>query len=235
MNCEEARPWLTAYLDDELDAAGTVGIEKHLAECPDCRRVHEEGLALRSAIRGAGLYYDPPAGLARKVRPTVRPSMSWPNWTWAAVGAVAAALVMGLVMRTDPQNRIAEDVLASHVRSLQAGHLVDVESTDKHTVKPWFQGKLDFSPPVPDMAELVGGRLDYVNGRPVAALVYKRREHRINVFVWPENGSEAPSTQTLQGYQIVHWNEHGMAWWAVSDMGDLAEFGKQLETSDKPQ
>jgi anti-sigma factor RsiW len=242
MNCEEMRTWLAAHLDEELDVVESLKVERHLSECADCRRDLEEGLVLRNALRDGELYHLPPAGLEQKLRKAVRQSAGagtpwWPvrlDWRLAAAGALAcAALVMALWLRPNGEQGIAADVLASHVRSLQADHLVDVASSDRHTVKPWFQGKLDFSPPVPDLPELVGGRLDYIGGRAVASLVYQRRQHRINVFVWPGNGNTQPAMQSENGYQIVRWRGAGMEWWAVSDLNgaELTEFAKGLAAS----
>jgi anti-sigma factor RsiW len=242
MNCDEARSWLTAYLDEELDVARSMEMERHLAECAGCRREHQEALLLRESMREASLYYEPPATLARKLRTVVHESASaqmgwrpvWMRWEWAAAGALAlATLVLVVRMRPQAEERIAAEVVASHVRSLQAAHLVDVASSDRHTVKPWFQGKLDFAPPVPNLPELVGGRLDYIAGRPVAALVYQRREHRINVFVWPATGKAEELSQSVNGYQLVHWRAAGMDWWAVSDMNgpELGEFARTMAAS----
>jgi anti-sigma factor RsiW len=237
MNCDEARTYLTAHLDGELDVVGSTGMERHLAECAACRRLHEEGLALRGVLRGAELYWEPPAALAKKVEASVRAAAkqesrpSWFAWRWTAAGALAVAgLLVGVRMLPVADRRIEAEVVASHVRSLQADHLMDVASSDRHTVKPWFQGKLDYSPPVPDLTELAGGRLDYVNGRPVAALVYRRRQHRINVFVWPGSGSGRMERLEAQGYQIVHWNGEGMTWWAISDLNaaELMEFSREM-------
>ena len=139
-------------------------------------------------------------------------------------------------LRSSHQQLIANAVLTGHIRSLQAEHLVDVPSSDRHTVKPWFQGKLDFSPPVADLSELgwtlVGGRLDYVDGRPVAVLVYQRRMHNINVFLWPNHGSpdDTIRQEDAQGYQILHWNGAETTYWVVSDLNkaELLELARAL-------
>jgi anti-sigma factor RsiW len=163
--------------------------------------------------------------------------MRW-QFSWAWVGLAAAAAMAALVVwRFDPAvsrpsqgDLLAQEVLASHVRSLMADHLTDVPSSDQHTVKPWFNGKLDFSPPVMYLSgagfPLVGGRLDYVEDRPVAALVYQRRKHFINLFIWPSYSGSGPRTVMRQGYNLLHWAQNGMAYWAVSDLNciELKEF-----------
>ena len=133
---------------------------------------------------------------------------------------------------------VVAEVVNAHVRSLQAEHLFDVQSTDQHTVKPWFLGKLDFAPPVADLAAmgfpLVGGRLDYVSGRPVAALVYQRQKHSINVFVWPASETSGPDTaRSVRGFHVHHWIRDGMSFWVVSDLNDaeLSEFARALQSS----
>lgn len=169
----------------------------------------------------------------------------WGRWIPLAA-ATAFALAAYFVVRVEtprrpsPEQLLTQDVVASHIRSLMPNHLTDVASTDQHTVKPWFDGRLDFSPPVVDLASegfpLVGGRLDYLAGRPVAALVYGRRKHLINVFVWPSNESRRDSVSpqnvaAIQGYNVVHWTKSGMAWWAVSDVNskELEEFARLLQ------
>ena len=161
---------------------------------------------------------------------------------WFAIAAsvlLAASITWNAAgFRHAQREVIAQTLIASHIRSLMASHLLDVASTDQHTVKPWFDAKLDFSPPVEDLANdgspLVGGRLDYLEGREVAALVYQRREHMINVFVWPNpTGSKAiQAIESRQGYNIMRWSHGGFQCWAVSDVApsDLAEFVRLLET-----
>jgi anti-sigma factor RsiW len=235
MTCDEAHIYLSAHLDDELDVAASLEMERHLAGCANCRREHAANLALREAIRGADLYYEPPPHLAKKIRAAVAPPTRF-AWRWPAVAALAAAAALLAIiwLRPASEPRLVAEVVAGHVRSLQAGHLVDVPSSDRHTVKPWFQGKLDFSPPVPDIPELVGGRLDYINGRPVAALVYQRRRHQINVFVWPSPATAPLTLQSASGYQTVHWYAAGMEWWAVSDMNgpELVDFAKSITSHE---
>jgi anti-sigma factor RsiW len=162
----------------------------------------------------------------------------WWQVSWVRAGVAAALAMAALVIwqlgpsasRPSQNDFVAQEVLASHVRSLMANHLTDVPSSDQHTVKPWFNGKLDFSPPVKDLAgegyPLVGGRLDYLDDRPVAALVYQRRKHFINLFIWPSTSDSGPKTVMRQGYNLFHWTQSGMTYWAVSDLNDteLQEF-----------
>ena len=151
----------------------------------------------------------------------------------ASIAVVAVAGVMlAMMLRAPAANEtLAQEVVSSHIRSLMANHLTDVSSTDQHNVKPWFNGKVDFSPPVKDLAgqgfPLIGGRLDYLGGRPVAALLYHRRRHIINLFIWPSLHSDSgPKTIATKGYNLIHWTRSGITYWAVSDLNEneLSEF-----------
>ncbi|HMG34578.1 MAG TPA: anti-sigma factor [Blastocatellia bacterium] len=234
MNCEEMQDLMHAYVDRELDLIRSLELEHHLGDCDACSEELAGIRRLRSQI--GFLYQMPQPSLERRVRSAVRKAdrSSQPGWFSVRALAVAAAAlfvaVIGLgVLRFTTASRandvLASEVVASHVRSMMADHLTDVSSSDQHTVKPWFGGKLDFSPVVSDFANegfpLVGGRLDYLDGRPVAALVYKRRQHYINLFVWPSSAeSESADHRSRQGFNVVHWGSSGMSWWAVSDLNE---------------
>ena len=238
MRCEEARPLIDGYLDGELDLVRTFDLERHLEACADCAPERQRAIELRSAIRESVPYFRAPRSLEQRVRADIRrgtrakQGANVPWWQWlGATAAVVLVLFAALRLGTGwlgstHAQLVAQDVVAGHIRSLMANHLADVASTDQHTVKPWFDGKLDFAPPVLDLAAsgfpLVGGRLDYLDGRPVAALVYQRRLHYINLFVWPstERQSWPGSPQTREGYNIFHWSQGGMTYWAVSDLAD---------------
>jgi anti-sigma factor RsiW len=244
MNCQEVLPLLHAYTDGELDLVRALELEKHLDACPSCSQAHENVKALKLAMKSTDLYVTAPLSLRRDILKTIRGqtrsskprSIAWWQMFRVAIPVAGVALLAFLLVPMlggrlveDP---LAQEVASAHVRSLMLDHKTDVASSDKHTVKPWFQGKLDFSPPVTDLADrgfpLVGGRLDYLQGRPVAALVYQRRQHLINVFVWPASGRLAMSNKfsVRQGYNLIHWNSSGMAFWAVSDLNhtELTDF-----------
>ena len=252
MNCDDSRIYLPAYLDGELGVGESLRVQGHLADCGDCRQAQDEQLALRSALRDSDLYAHPAADFSKRIEAAVRgaakaearsqrrswfPSLRLEFFRWVPAAAalvivttIGALLVMNS-LRSSHEQLIASAVLAGHIRSLQPGHLIDVPSSDRHTVKPWFQGRLDFSPPVPDLSELgwtlVGGRLDYVDGRPVAVIVYQRRMHNINVFLWPNHGSpdDAIKQEDAQGYQILHWNGAETTYWVVSDLNKTELLG----------
>ena len=254
MSCEEYDTLIHGYLDGELDLLNSLRIEAHLPECASCARTYESQRALRSAMSGAKLYFKPPNDLAERIHVAlhegkkaegrasssvwrVRKPMPWRiSWPWMslAASAVLVALVAwrfgSVTSRPSPEDLLAQEVLASHVRSLMANHLTDVPSSDQHTVKPWFDGKVDFSPPVKDLSgdgfPLLGGRLDYLEDRPVAALVYQRRKHFINLFIWPSAEHSRKKSMMRQGYNLFHWMQSGMTYWAVSDLNwtELQQF-----------
>lgn len=234
-------------LDGELAEDETALLEAHLAECAACRRFREARLALRSAIVTAMPRLEVPDRLRARVRADLRTSgRRMPVWRQVALAAtlvlVASASALGgwrVGTAHMASTVLADEVLASHVRSLMPGHLSDVTSTDQHTVKPWFDGRLDFSPPVTDFSgrgyPLLGGRLDYVGGRPVAALVYGRRKHVINVFVWPaEKAKSLSAPTTRQGYRVLHWQTPEYSYWVASDLGlsELTDFVRLLQLGD---
>jgi anti-sigma factor RsiW len=244
---------LDAYLDGELVASDAAELEQHLRSCPECTRQERRRRTLHDAVRGHLPRFPAPDALRTRVRAgaraaVVRKGRAWrlpPTWTALAAAASLALVAFGsrqLALRGAAADAITEQVLASHVRSLMPGHLTDVLSSDQHTVKPWFNGKLDFSPPVYDFAgagfPLVGGRLEYVDGRPVAALAYSRRQHVINVFVWPAGqGRErtaGPRAATRQGYHLLHWVTPAYSYWVASDLGlaELSDFAALLQRGD---
>jgi anti-sigma factor RsiW len=241
-----------AYLDSELAARDATELEAHLAGCASCRQFRVDRLALRAVIAAELPRREAPDLLRGRVRAALRqaaaPSRerrSAPPLAWLALAA-SVVLIVGagswrLAVNHAAADALTDEVLASHVRSLMPGHLSDVVSTDQHTVKPWFNGKLDFSPPVYDFAgrgyPLLGGRLDYLGGRPVAALVYGRRKHLINVFLWPSAGEAAAgpgAPQVRQGYHLLHWTTPEYTWWVASDLGaeELTEFAGMLQLGD---
>lgn len=238
MNCDDAARLLDAHFDGELDVARTLDFEQHLSSCNQCRaRVAECG-ELRSMLQHRGLYWQAPQHVVAAVRASVeRPHRARRLVLAGLAAAASVAVICGVLIdgRT-PDDTLVKEVLSSHIRSLMASHLTDVGSSDQHTVKPWFVGRLDFAPSVRDLAAagypLAGGRLDYIGGRTVAALVYTRGQHRINLFVWPsEAGDAAPRELTRNGYNVIHWRRSHMSNWAVSDLnsGDLASFAALVD------
>ncbi|MBV8063797.1 MAG: anti-sigma factor [Nevskia sp.] len=260
MNCEEARRLLPAYADGQLELSQALVFERHLEGCPDCAAALRAHQALSRAVRALPYHRAPdtlrarlqrqlaeaappqaaapaappvaaPAAAARRPVPRRRELSRW-GLPIAAALALAVGLNFTLATRRADQS-LREELVAAQVRSLQVEHLNDVASTDQHTVKPWFAGKLDYAPPVRDLAQqgypLVGGRLDYIARRQVAALVYHRRKHSINLYVWPaRDGDEAPHGQVQDGYSLVHWCKDGMEYWAVSDLNgeELKQFAQ---------
>ncbi|MGH7843456.1 MAG: anti-sigma factor family protein [Candidatus Binataceae bacterium] len=250
MTCAEARLLIYPYVDGELDLSRSLEIEEHLNGCAACASEAAAVRALSAGIGEGAHHYQAPARLENRILAMVRAKsgaaqqrrFSSPRVEWGLIAAAAAVafvvmLFKGSFLSGGPgADQIAREVVADHVRSLMVDHLTDVISSNQHTVKPWFEGKLDFSPVVEDLTpqgfKLVGGRLDYLGGRPVAAIVYKRRAHVINVFVWPQHEAvEAPVTiETRDGYNVAHWTAAGMTYWAASSLNiqELKEFVADL-------
>jgi len=250
MKCEEAEVLLHALLDDELDAGHARDIETHVAGCKRCAAQLRDYRAMRGALAAADLHFTAPADLRRRIDARLpAPAAAKVNRRSLLKGfaggvglssAIAAGLVLAIV-RTDQNSRVMSDLVSAHLRSLQAEHLTDVLSTDQHTVKPWFNGRLDVAPPVVDLTAqgftLIGGRLDYLDGKAVAALVYRRRIHVINLFARQDLSIQASgiSMDTVQGFNIRQWKSHGFGLWAVSDLNadELEDFGRKFEAAQR--
>ncbi|HTT49504.1 MAG TPA: anti-sigma factor [Pseudolabrys sp.] len=248
MNCDDAGVLLHALIDGELDAGHARELEAHIAACAGCAARLREFQDLRAAMKPATLRYAAPADLRAGIEgklPAPRPAAVSRRAVLGgfAAGAGATALAASglllMVMRADDQKRILGEVVSAHLRSLQAKHLIDVESTDQHTVKPWFNGRLDVAPPVADLTAqgftLVGGRLDTLDAKPVAVIVYRRRVHVINLFCAPAPGSahRAAVMESLHGFNVRRWSENGLNLWAVSDLNaeELSEFGEKFQAA----
>jgi anti-sigma factor RsiW len=248
MTCDEAKLLLHALIDGELDAGHAREVESHIATCPACAAELAAHREMKRVLADTKLRYTAPAGLRARIEASL-PQQRQPSRRavlrgfamGSAVSALAATGLVAIVLRQDDQQRILSEVVSAHLRSLQAGHLTDVISTDQHTVKPWFNGKLDVAPPVIDLTAqgftLVGGRLDYIDARAIGAVVYRRRQHIINLFVAQTSSTEhrSPTTQTMQGFNCRRWGNRGLNFWAVSDIGadELAEFVDKFETAMK--
>lgn len=248
MECKDTLELLPAHVDRELGLLEAMEIERHLQTCPRCQAEYGEQLALRAAISRDVTYFNVPSDLVSRINvalpsaPLRASPPAKPIWNWSGMGAVLVSMIavawsVSLYLALpSADDRLADEVISSHVRSLLTGHGADVASSDRHTVKPWFNGKLDFSPPVYDLTTegfpLVGGRLDYLDHRPMAVLVYRHRQHIIDLFVAPVTGDRkdvSPQSLSRQGYHIIHWAHGGMALWAVSDV-EPAQLSKFRET-----
>jgi anti-sigma factor RsiW len=255
MICAETEILLHALLDGELDAGHARDVEGHLAGCPRCAAQLDTYRELQAAMLAAPLRYTAPAGLRHRIEralpvtPVPAPARAGSRWSMLkgfAMGtvlstAIAASLVIA-VIRTDQDRHVLGDVVSAHVRSLQGEHLTDVQTSDQHTVKPWFNGKLDISPPVVDLTAqgftLIGGRLDYLDGKTVASIVYRRRKHVINLFVADGAASEyrRAKLDTTQGFNVLRWTASGLEFFAISDINaeELQEFVDRFEAAFRP-
>jgi anti-sigma factor (TIGR02949 family) len=247
IDCAHALEQLDAYQDGELDSSHAAALERHLAACPDCARTRATQAELSQAVRALAPYHFAPARLRAQVESLVRPpargmrDVSLRLWQLLGLVAASAALSATCVLMVprlatrEPEAALVA-LVDAHARSLMENHLLDVVSTDRHTVKPWFAGRLDYAPPVRDLQAagftLAGGRVDYVDGRRVAALVYVRRQHRINVFVWPAGNARIPrAPATVNGFHALGWKADGMLFWAVSDLNvaELQELAAAMQ------
>ena len=258
MTCDEAEILIHALIDNELDASHAREVEAHVATCARCTAQLASYRQMREMMNKPELRFVAPAGLRRRLdemlpKPAPATLAAASNVTplasrrsvlrgfalGSAVSALAATLLVAVVTRHDDQQLIESEIVSSHLRSLQPGHLIDVVSSDQHTVKPWFNGKLDVSPPVINLTAqgftLIGGRLDYVDARAIGAVVYKRRAHIINLFVAQTSSTahKPARMENIQGFNVRSWSDRGMNFWAVSDIGpdELAEFGEKFEAT----
>lgn len=254
MDCLEIQPLIHGYLDGELDLVKSLEIESHIGSCADCGQILDGLVQVRGAIRAKATYFTAPADLRAKIGTALRkeakseagPGFSW-NWLRMA-SAFASIVVLAIVVwvagpfrtRQATGDLLAKEIVSDHIRSLLAEHKVDVVSNDTHTVKPWFDGKVDYSPRVVRLeAEgfpLIGGRLDYVADRTVSVLVYQRQKHFINLYEWPTTEKDQPVTfAAQQGFNFLHWNQAGMTYWAISDLNteELHTFADLIATSGK--
>jgi anti-sigma factor RsiW len=243
MTCFETRPLLHAWFDDELDLSRSYEIGEHLAGCPECAAEVQKWERLRAAI-GESDFNPSEDAVLRRVRRSVRKQAGFERipmvWKSATAALAAAAVILLAVALPGRLNRTSADtnreIIDSHLRSLAGGHLIDIPSSDRHTVKPWFQGKVEFAPPVPDLSvegfALEGGRLDVIGGHKTAAIVYKRREHVINLWVSPGSATPAEPASAgfasvdYDGYHLLRWSRDGLTYRAVSDLdpGELRDF-----------
>ncbi len=246
MRCASSRHLLELHLDGELSAGESAEIQEHIENCASCGDRYERLEQLQSDIRKQVTRHRPPAHLQQSIQAALRkatagePAARPLRWNWMAVAASVLLIVSmagniaSLRSHDSARDILAQEVLSNHLRSLMGAHLLDVPSSDQHTVKPWFNGKLNFSPDVKDFASqgfrLVGGRMEYLDDRPVAALVYQRRQHFINLFMWPglSSPSSGYSEMKRSGYNLVSWTEGGMSCWAVSDLqtSELEQFAQ---------
>jgi anti-sigma factor RsiW len=243
MTCREAGPLLHARLDNELDMAGSASIDLHLSDCRACAAQYAAMQNLHEEIAAADLAYAPGAAFERKLEARFQQEGKsqfrfWTNnWltvsavAFAAMGVAVLAVVMPMRRSSSVTDVTVAEILDDHLRALEPMHQVDVPSSDQHTVKPWFQGKTNFSPPVPDLSKedfvLIGGRLEVIHQQPAAAIVYRRRQHIVNLYVSPSPGADSKAElRELGGYHLVHWMQNNMSFWAVSDVdtNDLRKF-----------
>lgn len=257
MNHEEALILLPAYVDKELSLSEAANFERHLSSCDECQREYNEQNQISALIKNNAQYFEATPQFTKRLNASLSNdrtkatqqklsntywNFNWTN-TWGSRGAIMVSFVALawsvslLLMLPSAQDKLTEELISSHIRSLEVDHLSDVISTDQHTVKPWFNGKLDFSPPVIDLAavgfRLDGGRLDYIEGKTIAVVIYRHNKHPINLYVWPTSNKKSDlQHSTRNGYSIVSWTGGGMNYWAISDLeaGKLFDFAQTLRS-----
>jgi anti-sigma factor RsiW len=253
MDCSATRNLLHPYIDRELDAAAAARIDEHLQGCAECRKTFDEHASLARAVGKNATYYQASPELAVRIRQNIdAPSPRTPapetprrrmppDWRrWFQLGVAVAATVVVTMTATlylsslNADEALPAQIVNAHARAVLTNHQTDVASSDQHTVKPWLSSKLDFSPPVIDLTTtgfpLRGGRIDYVEGRLAAVLIYTHRQHMIDLYIWPDARSQLvmnlSRTASKNGFNMVHWNRAGMTYWAISDVNasDLQAF-----------
>jgi anti-sigma factor RsiW len=257
MNCDKAATLVARYADGEIGRLRRQSVERHLRGCPSCAATHQELLALRTRLRAEAPYFKAPAQLRTRLRAlasdtgALRPARPRPAadpWRWLGGGALAgcaATVLVWVVGNAVVDWRVQQDVgieaVAIHARATLSGQLIEVASSDQHTVKPWLSARLDYSPPVRDLVDegfaLSGGRLDALHGQRVATLVYRHRQHVIDVFVQPESARALPAPRTVRGFNVAYASGSGMDWLAVSDVDPdvLSAFVQRLARAEAPQ
>ncbi|WP_433736196.1 anti-sigma factor family protein [Pseudomonas putida] len=241
LDCTVCQTLIHGYLDKELDPATMANVAGHMAACAECARLHDQAKLLVAGVKQSAVYYRAPASLAASVFPAepAKPRFieRWRSWFAPAFSTAAMALAVMLYVATPASEQpLMDEAVSSHVRSLMGEHLNDVVSSDRHTVKPWFTGKLDFSPPVFDYTAqgfpLLGGRLDYLQHQTTAALSYGRNKHIINVFILPTPEADKPQqNQSIRGFNVVSWQQNHMRYVLVSDVekGELEALSQLLK------
>jgi anti-sigma factor RsiW len=245
--CDEMRLLMQADVDGELQPAEAARVGAHLEHCPACAERQAQMLALSQRLRQDAPRYAASDALRAAVSASIAAAAPAPPVTprrrisfapgASFGGGFALAACLALFLLLPRGDGLPDAVVAAHIRALQPGHLMDVVSTDQHTVKPWFDGKLPFAPPVKDLANLgyplAGGRMDYLTGQTAAALVYRHGQHVIDLFAWPSADAmdRIPASGTRDGYNFLRWRQDGMTFWAVSDLTaqDLAAFVKDWQ------
>jgi len=250
VDCDHINKLIESYLDAELTLSDRRDFETHVTDCGDCSAQLEAMRALQNNIQNMH-YHTAPCTLKQTIKNQLRDytgedtsRISWLKWSamatgFVSVGALSSWLVLAYIMVSPLQTRFTDDIISAHVRSLMVDHVTDVESTDRHTVKPWFNGRVDFSPPVKDLKEqdfrLIGGRLDYINNTAATALVYQRRAHIINLFIYkysPSQHSHKPQLLQRNGYNVIYWSRNGLNYCSISDLNkkELTEFSQLMAT-----